>query len=488
VTTDPPPRLAIWCAVSSKPQADRSSLADQEAAGRTFAAAVEGHVVRVYSVAHTRDIIFWSDAEAEMQAYRQLREDCQHHTFDVLWALDVDRLGRDPALSNQVISLVEKNGGEIYLASAPHPIGHVSTGQRYLYSIQSVRAKEDQDLRTYRLGQGIAARVRGGLPANHWPLGYRPIPGPDGAAATAEPDPGLAPAVELITSRFLAGEPYAAIVRALNASPYHPPRARRWTYSVVWKVVHNDVYAGVITWGDVQSPDPSPHFPHLWDPATHAAVIRERARRTQHPRDKSAGSPLAGVVFCGKCGYQLTRHKNRSGSYSLRCSKHNRASVTGEPCHPNHIPEQEVISALSAHLRDLVTPAALDEALVTLDLAAPLDDRLAEGDRRLADLATRRERLALTLAAGKMDPQIYRRADDLLLADVDVLNREHANLQTQLAAIPSIDDRRAALLALADLLPHLVTAAPSVRVRTLLQNAGLHVTVEAGAITSIDLT
>ena len=37
-----PLRIAIWCAVSSKPQAadDKTSLQDQEAAGRKFAAAL----------------------------------------------------------------------------------------------------------------------------------------------------------------------------------------------------------------------------------------------------------------------------------------------------------------------------------------------------------------------------------------------------------------------------------------------------------------
>ncbi|MCP4544643.1 MAG: recombinase family protein [Chloroflexi bacterium] len=134
---DRPLRIAIWCAVSSKAQAtdDKISLQAQEQAGREFADAVGGCVARVYVVpGHTRDIIFWADAEAAMDAYRQLREDCQSHAFDVLHAIDIDRLGRDPALSNQVVSLAEKNGAEIYLASAPHTIGQFSTGQRYIHA------------------------------------------------------------------------------------------------------------------------------------------------------------------------------------------------------------------------------------------------------------------------------------------------------------------------------------------------------------------
>ena len=110
-----PPRVAIWCAVSSKPQAaeDKASLRDQERAGREYAEKRGGQVVAVYEVpGHSRDIWRWDTAERAMPAYRRLREDAETDAFDVLWALDADRLGRDPALSRQVVSLVVKSGGE----------------------------------------------------------------------------------------------------------------------------------------------------------------------------------------------------------------------------------------------------------------------------------------------------------------------------------------------------------------------------------------
>jgi len=80
-----------------------------------------------------------------------------------LLALSADddcRLGRDPALSNQAISLVEKSGAEVYLASAPHPIGQSSIGQRYIHAIQAVRAQEDQRRRVEYHARGTRARVR----------------------------------------------------------------------------------------------------------------------------------------------------------------------------------------------------------------------------------------------------------------------------------------------------------------------------------------
>jgi hypothetical protein len=55
MSNTPPLRVAIWAAVSSKPQAseDKTSLQDQEAAGREFAAALGAQAVAVYQVAHT---------------------------------------------------------------------------------------------------------------------------------------------------------------------------------------------------------------------------------------------------------------------------------------------------------------------------------------------------------------------------------------------------------------------------------------------------
>jgi len=373
-------------------------------------------------------------------------------------------------------------------APAPHQVGQASVGQRYLYAIQSVRAAEDQTLRTRRTMGGLRARVRRGLPANHWPLGYRPIPGPTGAAATAEPDPDLAPAVTLATDLFLKGESYSAIVRALDASPYRPPRVARWSYSTVRKMLANDFYAGFPHWNQVSPDYPSPHYPPLWDPDTHALILRERARRTRDRYNKSHGSPLAGVVFCRRCGHQMARHTCHGKDHWLRCSKHTHKATTGEPCHPNHVKESDVVAALAAFLETLATPAALEAALDHTDDVAHLRQQVAGLDGHLAELELRRQRLALALAAGHMDPHIYRAADDLLLADVDATRARLLDLHRLIAAAPDPAQRRASIEALAAAFPDLVGQAPPIQLRTLLQNAGLRVEVEQGEVKSIVLT
>jgi len=184
----------------------------------------------------------------------------------------------------------------------------------------------------------------------------------------------------------------------------------------------------------------------------------------------------------------MTRHTNRH-VYYLRCAKHARQSVTGQPCHANYVKESAVIAAIAAYLDDLITnPAALDQALATINPSGDHRPDLADVETRLQQLEARRERLALALAAGDLDPQMYRKTDDVLIEDVVKLTREQQRLHTLVAAAPDPEIRRQALSSLAPLLPDLLTQAPPAQARALLQTLGLRVEVDSGAITSIRLT
>ena len=274
--TDRPLRVGIWTAVSSREQAadDKASLPDQEQAGRDLAAALNACVVAVYRVpGHTRDIWDWHEAETDIPAYRALREDLQAGRLDLLWILDPDRAGRDPALAQQMFSLANKSGCEIYTATAPHPIGQQSPGHRYLYAIQAVRAGEDQALRVRRYHSGMTNRVHvRGLIPNNCPFWLDPVRDPVTGKTTAYRLNDRAAALDLLTGLYLAGESYTEITRRLNASPYPPPAAGRWCVSTVRHILTHDTPAGLISLAGVPRPEPSPAVPARWDPATFAAV------------------------------------------------------------------------------------------------------------------------------------------------------------------------------------------------------------------------
>lgn len=444
-------------------------------------------VVAVYRVpGHSRDILFWQEAEAKIAAYRELREDIENGRLDVLFALDPDRLGRDPALAQQAISLVERNGAEVYFASSPHQVGHKSIAHRYISAIQSVRAGEDQALRTHRQAMGLRARVKRGLHPHHWPHGYRPVRDPTGTVIGAEFDPEKIAAVRNMTSLFLEGRSYYSVQKHLNQSAHRPPVSSRWAYSTVQDILKNDVYAGFPSWGTARPKTPSDRFPALWDPPTHAAIIRERRRRrVVYPPGR--GGPLTGVAFCLRCGGKMGRAKSRQGVRCLRCNTQSDRIRKGGSCHGNHISESQTITAVAAYLAELTTAEAQEVALSRIAPSPGREAELEATERRAQALEAQRKRIALVLATGDMEVSIYREADRELLERLEIARAQAAEARAELEALPDREARRAALEAVLEGFAQALAEDEPVRVSTLLQNAGIRVYIENGEVITVTL-
>ncbi|HUT58537.1 MAG TPA: recombinase family protein, partial [Phycisphaerae bacterium] len=472
--SDRPLRVALWCAVSSRPQAsdDKTSLDDQRIAGEQFAAAINGNVVTRYSVpGHSRDYVLWQDAEAAIPAYRDLRADCDRRAFDVLHAVDADRLGRTAALIHQVIGLVEAAGAEVYLASSPHTVGQATIAQRYVSAIQAVRAEEDQTIRVARHERGMRGRVRRGLHAGTWPYGYTVVRDASGACVGAELVPEEAATVHHVTRLFLAGTSYREIARALNDGGF-PTRddATEWYGTKVRRLMFNDTYAGYPRWRKARPDDVSTKYTSLWDVSTFAAVMDER--RSRGSRQYHA-TPLLDVAFCARCGGRMTRQVLELAAGPacyLRCGRHAHSA----DCHTNSVPESTVQDAVTDYLADRLADADAIERLA-VSRAGPqagLERDLADLDARAEDIAERRQRIALALAAGQMDAQMYRQVDDTLLDELDGVNAAHQSVEAQLVAVPDAAQQVVTMTRLVEALDSLWDR-PVREVASLLQRAGV---------------
>lgn len=480
--TDPPLRVGVWCAVSSKPQADpeKESLPAQRRAGLEFARAVGGEVVRVYEVpGHSRDYWSWYLAEQDIPAYAEVRADLEAGRLDVIHCVDSDRLGRDPALVQQFYSLAEKCGCEVFDASMPHTIGQQAIGHRYGVAVKGVAAGEDQRRRVLRHKSGMTGRIRRGLPPRGWPVGYTEVRDNSGKVVGAAFDDRIG-AVRLITRLFLEGQSYDQIAQVLRDTGWDLPGGKRWYHSMIWRTMQNDTYAGLVSWGKVRNPEPSDRFPALWDRDTYAAILRERKNRRAdwiHP----AGGPLSGVAFCARCGWGMGRVRARQpGEYYLRCSKHASQRRNG-PCHPNHIRESEVLAAVSEWLSQFVTEEVL---VAAMRKDAGLTDLEDEQDRvlaRISDLEGRRRRIALALAAGDLDGAMYRTVDGELLVELGDLQTRKSELHTLIASRPDPAARRDHIKRLLTD-PYALASWPASAVSGALRAAGIRVYCEDRAI------
>lgn len=491
-----PWRIGVWAAVSSQAQAsdDKISLDEQERQGREFAASVGGEVVAVYTVGgHSRDLVFWAEAEAEMEAYRQVRADLEAGRVDVIHCVDADRLGRDPALVSQFYSLAERHGAEVYDASMPHPLGQQTTGHRYGTAIKAVSAGEDQKRRTARHRMGMKGRVeRRGLLPGVAPFYLDPVRD-EGGDVTGYEFSDQAGALDLMTRLFLAGHSYAEIRRRMDASPYPPPgNSVRWWHRTIWETLRSDVPAGVPAWGPFRAGEPSPHLPARWDAETHAAVIRERQRRARSGYHRRGSGPLSGVAFCARCGGGMTRHKaRRMREYYLRCNRHASRSVYPHyACHPNHIREPAAVAAVGEFFQWLATPEVLDEALAELGAGqegAALRAELAEAEAQAARLEARKVRLGHAYAAGDMEISVYRQVNADLSGQLEAAQAEAAELARVVEALPDVETRRALLEGLVDRFAAVLAEREPAEVATLLQQAGVRVEVEEGEVVRIRL-
>jgi len=487
-------RLAIFTSVSTPAQAavEKDSLPSQLRDGHTFAASIGATVVATYQVpGHTRKYIFYTDAETDIPAYAQLRADCAAHTFDVLWCRARDRLGRTDALIAQIEAIVTAAGAEVYSALLPHPLGQPSEASTlYLSAVERAQAQVENIQRTRRRDIGIRARVRRGLPHCRWPYGYRPIKDPDGHTIAGEFVPGEIEAVRLATGLFLAGLGIHTIARRLNATPYKPRRSPRWAMTSVRNILYNDRYAGLITYGPhLVATDPSPAYPAAWDPATHRAILQERARRRRggHPRV----SPISGLVVCNRCGCAMElNHPHRH--YNYRCYTHANRRALGRSCHTNTIRAATLLDAIQQTLLSLRDPTTLDALLAgAAPGRAPLEAQRAHLLVTIAALKQKRERLALAFADQTMTADVYRDADDLLLNDLQTATRQLTDVGDRLATQPTPEDHRAALedlLATLTADPGWLRTGPVDQVHAALARTGLRLYIENGHLLRITIT
>jgi DNA invertase Pin-like site-specific DNA recombinase len=492
-------RIGIWCAVSSKAQAgeDKVSLGSQEGRGRAFAESVGGEVVALYVVpGQSRSITFYSDAMVQIEAYRQLREDVEAGLYGddgVLWGVDIDRLGRRPALQQQVIELVEDiGGGEVYLESSPHVLGRKSRGHKYIELMQGGRTSEEQQERKRRHRMGMKGRVekRGLLPGRP-PFYLRDVRDEMGEVRGYEFTDRVG-ALDLMTDHFLRGIGYAEITRRLNASRYRPPEDRkRWWHGTVQYTMRSDVPAGIPSWGPYRAPGPSERIPARWDGEVFAAVVRERQRRSRAGWLRPGSGPLTGVVFCERCGGAMTRMLSRAKVRYVRCGRHAQKTVYPEwACHPNFVREQVVLGEVGAFLRYLSTPGALEQALAELGPGGEQEDLRADlgaAERAGEDFARRRVRLAHAFAAGDVDIGVYRQTEGELAGQEEAARAQAVGLAQALGSLPDVEQRRGLLAELAGGFEGLLGEGEPAAVSTMLQEAGIRVFVEDGQVGRIRL-
>lgn len=182
-----------------------------------------------------------------------------------------------------------------------------------------------------------------------------------------------------------------------------------WNKTTVWRILHNELYTGVMVQGRTQklsykSPQVLSLPPEQWCrvPGTHEAIISPEVFQAVQQglnlrtRTDSGGSahPLAGLVRCMDCGASMSKCSNgRSGEkrrFYLRCKRY----ADSGTCSRHSIRLDALLSLTSARVRCYVQSFCPPE---TLDLPKPEDSHrtILLQEQRALDAQLERRNAAL---------------------------------------------------------------------------------------------
>ncbi len=408
------------------------------------------------------------DKTEKRLGFRRMIADVQDRAdYELIVAWDQDRFGRFNSIEagHWIYPLMQ--AGIRLETIAQGKIDWNDFAGRLMYQIQQEGKHQFlRDLARNSL-RGLISRVKegkwgGGMP----PYGYEL--GDDQHLRIGKP--AHVAAVREVFRLRLLGMGYRSIANRMNRGTAASPSGKPWGHDTVRLILERETYTGVVTLGGrrqgkyfTASDDlVTPVRPGKKQPTTatrvedaHPAIIDRKtfdaaqSMRKSHPkphwRDESEGTPLAGLLYCGRCGKimyaQSLQRKAGQKSPNYICSTYHK----GHGCGYCSVQQEAILRTIAKVIRERVLANSMqalektvaeeikrraaqvvcvDEAAVQRQIAA-LDTKIdnaterlvsvhvslvATVEQKLLDLRREREALVATLVpnqsgASTLDPK-----------------------------------------------------------------------------------
>jgi DNA invertase Pin-like site-specific DNA recombinase len=323
-------RAVIWCAVSTKAQADedKDSLPNQEREARVLCQREGWDVAEVLIVpGHSRRKIDIHEVAYEMQqkgitAYSRLIELWKMSGFDILVCWDGNRFGRSQTLHSHVIERTLDTGARIYVLTK----GWVDeSNKRMFIAMDGYASSSEIDKLIAAREMGLDKRVARGLPANHIPLSHMAVRDKSGKILRIEVDESKRRLFDDLAALLLEGVGWGDIERELYGRFGHINPATGRMYAI------HTFYVRIMSpswWGnasrhhrhktgewifDAACPAPSRvviHYgthPPVWD-GEEGERLKAELRRRFGIRGKTRphhSHMFTGLLVCAGCGRKL---------------------------------------------------------------------------------------------------------------------------------------------------------------------------------------
>lgn len=342
---------------------------------------------------------------AARDQFRELMDGVGQRQYEYVICHAVDRLGRGDMMEyGWVLSTFQYSRtliitpGKTYDPSDPFDLQQLQL-QMFFSNAEYMRIKE-----RFRAGKEASVR-EGQYIAPTAPMGYDKHVRQD-RMKTLVPNEH-APVIRDIYRRVASGEPAGTIARDLNNRGILTARGREWSSSSIADKVRNPVYKGCVRWRyryvavdgrESDTMELHKRLVHSDDPiivaGLHEAIVDdelwESANRALAPSprvntDYALRNPLAGVLFCGKCGRAMARYTN------VRELADGSTAVYERFAHP-----PLYTCTCRAHSVQLVVSAVVDrlaEIASDYDARFEVSDGISSHEELLASLNSERARI-----------------------------------------------------------------------------------------------
>lgn len=357
----------------------------------------------------------------------------------------IDRLGRgDPMEYGWVLSSFRYTGTKIVTPGRVYDPD--DAGDLQQLKLQMFVANIELEHIRERMQQGsVASARRGNYLGSKPPYGYDKVPGKPAIV----PSEAEAPVVRTIFRMAASGSNKGEIARHLNGAGIPTRHGKTWTPSRIGTILGNPVYKGMVRYGYrrqrvvsrdgmrfIRKTAVSEDGDYVLERGRHEPLVDDATWEAAQgafeaapvPRDRSLKNPLAGLIFCGRCGRAMVRQvvTNKQG---LRYPRLRHVYDNG--CHCRSASLDRVLGALCEALERAADDIESGAARCGADPEEmrAIGRALAEEDRRLDKLMELFYAEAITVgefkdrrrASEELTARLRARHDELAARDVDAV-------------------------------------------------------------------
>jgi site-specific DNA recombinase len=415
-------RAAIYCRKSTDQsdvhESDKSTTHQRERCEELIRA--KGWTVaQVYVEAEGTSGALFGDSRPEL-ARLLLAVQSKARPFDVVVAYDEARLGRDVIETGYLVKQILDNDVQLFFSDGTERRLDTAT-DALLLSIQNFGSQFERERASVRVRDKMRAKARDGHATGTAPVGYRSVE--VNGHKELEIDPDQAEIVQHVFTRSAQGAGITTIAHELRREY---PGLRKWSAPTVRVILGNDIYRGVLVYGEtrvavkkgkyirVRVPESQwtrvekPELQIIPDALWRTVKARQAERKQAYLRshngqlqgrpDRDSQYLLQGFVVCDACGgkmvvWRTTKRNGRRYEY-LTCWRHKSAGSTA-CANARNIPldalTEQVVGALKRN--------------VTAESAARAAQELAEDAEGSPErVAARREQLKAEI--GRLGQQL----------------------------------------------------------------------------------